>query len=708
MWDADADGYARGEGVSAVILKTLRSAIEDGDDIECIIRETGINQDGKTTGITMPSASAQAALIKSTYTKAGLDLLNKHDRCQYFAGDPQEAQALCKAFFGHGKEDPNEIFPSITDPRTEDPPLVPFLFSAASEKSLEGAIMSYVAYLQDNQSTDIRRLAYTLTLCTAVQIVIVDLLKSAGIVFKAVVGHSSGEIVAAYAAGFITAFDAVRIAYYRGRCAALASGEGDLAGAMLAQTVFPATGYIALAMEAAMQIAAGRPVKLIELVDLVINKAITIDDDNGAEIVVSMSNIMTIGKNFITANYTSYSSVSKSSGKMAISASAHVNDFYNNLSELGYGYSGDFRAMGLLSRRSGTASGTILPPAEDHTVSKMYFHPSMLDTALQAISNNITGDISVYSTDEKQTVIAIEGLPSERIALEIPPHHEALLDSANHATELVMNGKHTYAQKSWVNDTHEQICSVMDSLNDYYQNALGFDNAYDVLAANVLHATHTLDETLKHTRKLLKPGGYLILFEIVDNMAMRVGLVMGGLPGWWVGREDGRRFAPTIELPKWDKLLKKAKFSGIDTYTPLNDPLVYFASVFVSQAVDNTTTLLRRPFSKHNQISIPNLLLIGGDSMETSRLMEDIEQLLRPLAKNIITAITLDELQNIEVPPMCTVLSLAELDSPLFKDMSEDRWQALKNVLTVARNVLWLTRGCRRDDPYAAMTENDH
>ncbi len=84
MWDADADGYARGEGVAAVILKTLRAAVEDGDDIECIIRETGINQDGKTTGITMPSASAQAALIRSTYAKAGLDLRHKSDRCQYF------------------------------------------------------------------------------------------------------------------------------------------------------------------------------------------------------------------------------------------------------------------------------------------------------------------------------------------------------------------------------------------------------------------------------------------------------------------------------------------------------------------------------------------------------------------------------------------------------------------------------------------------
>jgi hybrid polyketide synthase/nonribosomal peptide synthetase ACE1 len=84
MWDARANGYARGEGIAAVVLKTLSAAIADGDDIECLIVETGVNQDGKTQGITMPSASAQAALIEATYRKAGLDLTNVSDRPQYF------------------------------------------------------------------------------------------------------------------------------------------------------------------------------------------------------------------------------------------------------------------------------------------------------------------------------------------------------------------------------------------------------------------------------------------------------------------------------------------------------------------------------------------------------------------------------------------------------------------------------------------------
>lgn len=52
--------------------------------------------------------------------------------------------------------------------------------------------------------------------CTAIQIALVDLLKHWDINAKAVVGHSSGEIAAAYAADAITLADAIKIAYYRG------------------------------------------------------------------------------------------------------------------------------------------------------------------------------------------------------------------------------------------------------------------------------------------------------------------------------------------------------------------------------------------------------------------------------------------------------------------------------------------------------------
>ena len=71
-------------------------------------------------------------------------------------------------------------------------------------------------------------------LCTAVQLMLVELLRRAGVTFHSVIGHSSGEIVAAYTAGFLTAEDAIRIAYCRGICAKLAQGERGEFGSMMA------------------------------------------------------------------------------------------------------------------------------------------------------------------------------------------------------------------------------------------------------------------------------------------------------------------------------------------------------------------------------------------------------------------------------------------------------------------------------------------
>jgi acyl transferase domain-containing protein len=66
-------GYGRGEGIATLILKPLADALRDGDPIRAVIRGTGVNQDGHTTGITLPNSEAQADLIRSTYDSAGLD-----------------------------------------------------------------------------------------------------------------------------------------------------------------------------------------------------------------------------------------------------------------------------------------------------------------------------------------------------------------------------------------------------------------------------------------------------------------------------------------------------------------------------------------------------------------------------------------------------------------------------------------------------------
>lgn len=101
-FDARADGIAPAEGVGVVILKTLADAQRDGDRIHGVIVASGLNQDGKSNGITAPSATSQAALQSRIYERFGIDprqisLLEAHGTGTRL-GDPIEISALTDAF----------------------------------------------------------------------------------------------------------------------------------------------------------------------------------------------------------------------------------------------------------------------------------------------------------------------------------------------------------------------------------------------------------------------------------------------------------------------------------------------------------------------------------------------------------------------------------------------------------------------------------
>ncbi len=61
-FDDRGTGFGRGEGCGMLVLKPLDQAIKDNDTIRAVIAGTGLNQDGKTPGITMPNGSAQGRL----------------------------------------------------------------------------------------------------------------------------------------------------------------------------------------------------------------------------------------------------------------------------------------------------------------------------------------------------------------------------------------------------------------------------------------------------------------------------------------------------------------------------------------------------------------------------------------------------------------------------------------------------------------------
>ncbi|MBT2459199.1 SDR family NAD(P)-dependent oxidoreductase [Streptomyces sp. ISL-86] len=72
-FDQGADGFVPGEGVGALVLKRLSDAEADHDHIHGVVLASGTNQDGKTNGITAPSANSQMELFRTVYDRYGID-----------------------------------------------------------------------------------------------------------------------------------------------------------------------------------------------------------------------------------------------------------------------------------------------------------------------------------------------------------------------------------------------------------------------------------------------------------------------------------------------------------------------------------------------------------------------------------------------------------------------------------------------------------
>ncbi|MFZ9279835.1 MAG: type I polyketide synthase [Vulcanococcus sp.] len=101
-FDAAADGYVRGEGCGVVVLKRLSDALAQGDPVLAVLRGSGVNQDGASAGLTVPSGEAQAALIRRTLQDAQLsgddiDVLEAHGTGTPL-GDPIELKALAPIY----------------------------------------------------------------------------------------------------------------------------------------------------------------------------------------------------------------------------------------------------------------------------------------------------------------------------------------------------------------------------------------------------------------------------------------------------------------------------------------------------------------------------------------------------------------------------------------------------------------------------------
>lgn len=111
-FDADANGYVRGEGCGVIVLRRLSDALAAGDRVYAVIRGSAVNNDGASNGLTAPNPRAQEAVLRAAWQAAGIapkdvSYVEAHGTGTPL-GDPVEAQAL-GSVFAEGREEPLRI-----------------------------------------------------------------------------------------------------------------------------------------------------------------------------------------------------------------------------------------------------------------------------------------------------------------------------------------------------------------------------------------------------------------------------------------------------------------------------------------------------------------------------------------------------------------------------------------------------------------------
>ncbi|KAF2177009.1 putative polyketide synthase [Zopfia rhizophila CBS 207.26] len=210
--------------------------------------------------------------------------------------------------------------------------------------------------------------------------------------------------------------------------------------------------------------------------------------------------------------------------------------------------------------------------------------------------------------------------------------------------------------------------------------AQGFqEGEYDlVIAANVLHATKFLGQTLQNVRKLMKPGAKLVLMEIT-NTRLRTYMTVGSLSGWWLGADDDREWAPTIGVDDWNKRLQGAGFGGVDvTMSDFEDPRDQMYSFIAATAGEEAAAEMPS-----------DVVFVVPESQQAVSFAATLKD---RLVKT--TSLSLQEASEQDLSAKSVIFLLdCDPDRPMLADISPADWESLKKVILNAEYSMWVSRG---------------
>jgi SAM-dependent methyltransferase len=200
-----------------------------------------------------------------------------------------------------------------------------------------------------------------------------------------------------------------------------------------------------------------------------------------------------------------------------------------------------------------------------------------------------------------------------------------------------------------------------------------------VIASNVLHATSSLKDSLRHVRSLVRPGGRLYLEELAKPLhGPTIPFIMGRLPGWWVGDEDGRPDEPYISVKQWDEKLREAGFSGVDTAVTDDDFPYWMCAHITSRAITNAgspkpeaVVFLYKDYKVDFAQELASMFQADGVDVHWQCIRDGGAD---RTVKHVISTI--------------------DLEGPFFHDISEGDYKSFISYLSSpeGRGLLWLTR----------------
>ncbi|KAJ3962935.1 hypothetical protein N0V92_000371 [Colletotrichum tropicale] len=240
--------------------------------------------------------------------------------------------------------------------------------------------------------------------------------------------------------------------------------------------------------------------------------------------------------------------------------------------------------------------------------------------------------------------------------------------------------------KDYPNMTFKSLDVSKDPIDQGFEPA-----SYDlILAANVLHATPSLRETLTNVRKLLQPEGRLYMEELSHD-ALPMNFVMSVLPGWWLGANDGRPDQPHVSSDRWDLELRNAGFDGLENV------------VFDSERPNNLLAFITaRPAAALTPPAAVGILHDSRSAVIAADLKHELAQLnlegnLHDIADGL--------------PVNCReIIATLDMEAPFFENISASTLSSFQDLIAAVSKshtgIFWLTRSSqlRCSDPRWAQT----